>query len=106
MNQQLIDIGIRRGRLLERIASQRTALARQLEPVRSVLSVADRGLASLRTATDSVRQHPGLALAALTLLAIVKPRRAWRWARRGFVAWRAWLALRDQLEVFGLRSGR
>jgi len=106
MSQRLIDIGVRRGRLLERIASQRSALAYQLAPIDNALSVADRALASLRRGTEYVRQHPGLALAALALLVIVKPSRAWRWARRGFIAWRSWVALRERLAVFGLRSGR
>lgn len=106
MNQQLIDIGIRRGRLLERIASQRSALGRELAPVHSVLNTADRALAGLRSGTTYLKQHPGLALAAVALLVIVKPGRAWRWARRGFIAWRAWVALREQFAVFGLRSGR
>jgi hypothetical protein len=106
MNQRLIDLGIRRGRLLERIASQRSALAYQLAPLREALSVADRAVAGLRRGTDYVKQHPGLALAALAVLVIVKPCRAWRWARRGFIAWRSWVALRERFAVFGLRSGR
>jgi len=106
MNPQLIDIGIRRGRLLERIASQRSALVRQMEPVHSVLNVADRGLAGLRSGTAYVKRHPGLAVAAFAVLAIAKPRRAWRWARRGFIAWRTWSALREQFAAFGLRFGR
>lgn len=103
MTQRLIDLGIRRGRLIERIASQRALLGQQLEPVRSVLAATDRGLAGARTGIAFLRQHPGIIVAAVALLAILKPRRAWRWAQTGFIAWRALRAVRVQLASFGVR---
>lgn len=96
MNQALIDIGIRRGRLLERIVHQRAALSRDVQPVCSVLHTADQAVARVRTVTGFLRSHPGLVLAAVALLVVLKPRRAWRLAKRGFVAWRLWLTLREQ----------
>lgn len=104
MDQRLIDIGIRRGRLIERIARQRALLGEQLQPVRGVLDATDRGIARVRTGVDYLRQRPELVVAAIALLIILKPRRVWRWAKRGFVAWRTWRAVRGQLAVFGLRS--
>lgn len=104
MDQRLIDIGIRRGRLIERIARQRALLGEQLQPVSSVLGAADRGIAGVRTGIDYLRRRPELVVAALALLIILKPRRVWRWAKRGFVLWRTWRAVRVQLAAFGLRA--
>lgn len=103
MNQALIDIGIRRGRLLERIANQRAALGRDVQPVCDVLQSVDHGIACVRTATGFLKTHPGVVLATLTLLLALKPRRVWRWAKRGFVAWRTWRMLRAQFSHLGLR---
>ena len=96
MSQALIDIGIRRGRLLERIAHQRAALNRDVQPVCDVLQSVDHGIARVRTVTAFLKSHPGLVLAAVTLLVVLKPRRAWRLAKRGFLAWRLWQTLREQ----------
>lgn len=104
MNQQLIDIGVRRGRLIERIASQRIQLGQQLQPVADALNVVDRRIASVRSGIGYLRQHPGIVVAAVALLAIVKPRRAWRWAKRGLIAWQTWRSLSARLTAFGLRT--
>lgn len=104
MARRLIEIGIRRGRLIERIASQRQLLGQQMQPVRSALHGADRGVAGLRAGVDYVRQHAAIVLAAAALFVILKPRRSWRWAQRGFLAWRAWRAVRRQLATLGLRG--
>lgn len=104
MAQRLIEIGIRRGRLIERIASQRTLLGEQLAPVRSALHGADRGIAGLRAGIDYIRQHTTIVLAAAALLTIVTPRRSWRWAQRGFLVWRTWRAVRRQLAMLGLHK--
>lgn len=103
MNQALVDIAIRRGRLIERIANQRTALSRELQPVCGVLHTADQGIARVRTATAFLKNHPGFVLAAVALLVALKPRRVWRWAKRGFLVWRTWRSLRGQLAGIGLR---
>lgn len=106
MNQRLIDVGIRRGRLLERIATQRAQLNDQLSPVVAVLDAADLAVARVRTASDFARRHPTGIAAAIALLVLLKPRRAWQWTSRAFVAWRSWRALRQQLVAFGILSAR
>lgn len=103
MNQALIDIGIRRGRLLERIAHQRAALSRDVQPVCRVLHTADQAVARVRTASDFLKSHPGLVLAAVALLVVLKPRRAWHLAKRGFLVWRLWRTLREQFARIELR---
>lgn len=104
MTEQLIDVGIRRGRLIERIAGQRALLGRQLQPLCNALQTTDRGIAVVRTGIGFLRQRPGLVLAAVALLVILKPRHAWRWAKRGFFAWQIGRKVRDQLAAFSGRS--
>lgn len=104
MNQRLIDISLRRGRLIERIASQRDRLTLQMQPIGSALHTADRAAVAVRTGSNYLQRHPGQVVAAIALLGIMKPRRVWRWARRGFIAWQTWRGLRAQLTAFSLRS--
>ena len=103
MNQKLIEIGIRRGRLIERIANQRAALGRDIQPIYGALQTTDHAIARVRKATSFLKKHPGFVLAAVALIAALKPRRAWRWAKRGFLAWRTWKTLSGQLASIGLR---
>lgn len=103
MNQKLIDIGIRRGRLIERIANQRAILGRDIQPICGALQTTDHAIARVRSATSFLKKHPGLVLAAVALFAALKPRSVWRWAKRGFVVWRTWKILREQLAGIGLR---
>lgn len=105
MNARLIEIGIRRGRLLERIAAQRATLGTELRPLGAALQGADRALDKLRSTGDCLKAHPGTVAAAVALLVALKPSRVWRWSKRGFVAWRTWLALRRQADYFIRRSG-
>jgi hypothetical protein len=104
MNQKLIDIAIRRGRLIERIANQRVILARDVQPICSALQTTDHVITRVRAATGFLKKHPALVLAAVALFAALKPRGTWRWARRSFLAWRTWRTLRDQFAAIKLRS--
>lgn len=106
MNQALIELALKRGRLIERIAGQRAALARELQPVQTVLRLTDRTLAGVCGGIRYVKRHPGAVVAAGVMLIILKPRHVWRWARRSFIAWRAWHALREQIVLFGWRARR
>lgn len=49
--------------------------------------------------TRWLRRHPQLVVAAAVALLVVRPKRAWRWARRAFVGWQVWQQLRDFLEL-------
>lgn len=89
---------VRLGQLRERIARQRRDLAEQLRPVAGALSVVDGAVTGLRQATAWIRRHPRAVLLGVAVFAALRPRRLWRWARRGLVAWRAWHALRGGLD--------
>jgi len=45
-----------------------------------------------------LRHNPQLVIATGVALAVVRPKRAWRWARRAFVGWQLWRKLRDVLD--------
>jgi hypothetical protein len=83
MNTKLAHLAERRQRLVAQAASQRTALAHDMEPWRARLALADRGVAMVRY----VRHHPGLMLGAALLLAVLRPSRTSKWLRRGWVVW-------------------
>lgn len=105
MNERLIANGIRRGRLLERIAAQRRELAEELQPLGAALQATDRGLSRLRSGVDYVRAHPATFAAAFAILLLLKPRRVWRWTQRGIIAWRTWRVLRAQFARLARRVG-
>lgn len=93
MNPRLLELATRHGALKARIAAQRQDLARHAAPLASALA---RGDAVLQGA-DWLKRHPGAVGAVVALLAIARPRRAWRWAQRSFVLWRGWRALKNSL---------
>lgn len=100
--QRLVHLAEKRGRLRERIATQRATLAQQMVPIEQALDRADQAIALGRSGVDYVKHHPGQVGAAFALLAILKPRRVWRWGRRAFFAWGFWRKARAHID--GLRS--
>jgi len=97
MDQHLIELHLKRGRLLERIAAQRTMLARQMAPLRVALDTTDRAIAVVRDSARFVRQHPAGVAALVAVTVVLRPRVVWRWLQRGFFVWRSWRALRGRL---------
>lgn len=93
MNERALELARRHGQLQAKIADQRRALALHAEPVASLLDKGDR----LLRGVDWLKQHPLAVGAAAAAVALLKPRGAWRWARRSFVLWRGWQALRASL---------
>jgi hypothetical protein len=94
MQTRLIELHQQRGRLLERIAYQREALAQQVAPLVGPLSLPGRLLARLQDAKVFVRAHPYLLGTAALAVVVFKPRFVLRWAQRGLLAWRTWRAVR------------
>jgi len=97
MEKRLIELHQQRGRLIERIATQRGTLARQLAPVRTTLDTTDRALAAVRDSACYLRQHPAAVAVLAVALFALKPRMLWRWLQRGFFVWRSGRALRGLL---------
>lgn len=96
MNQQrLLELAVRRGELTAHIAMQRSALAANMRPVARWLGTADRVVDGGRW----LKRHPQALVAFLAALAIARPRRAWRWAKRAVFLWRGWKTLRYHLSA-------
>ena len=102
---QLNDLRLQRGRLLERITTQRYVLIAEVRPVQVALGRVDTARAVLRRAGGYVRQNPGPVGLLTAVLFAFNIRRALRLARRGFVIWRTWRMLRRQLSPLGSWRG-
>ncbi|MBS1189979.1 MAG: hypothetical protein H6R10_1771 [Rhodocyclaceae bacterium] len=72
---------------------QREALAQNIWPVENFLGVGDRVV----DGAHWLKRHPAVLVAAIVTLAVSRPTRAWRLARRGFVVWQGFRKLRSRL---------
>ena len=80
----------RREDLISLAAEQRTALAQAIEPWRIPLARVDQGLAALR----SIKRNPAWLFGGVVFLTLLRPVRAVRWLRGGWLAWRMLRRLR------------
>lgn len=96
MNADLIALAEKRGELKARIAMQRDALAENIWPVEDLLGLGDRAVDGIHW----MKRHPGAVGAVVLALVVARPRRAFRLARRGFIAWRGFQKLRSRLHQF------
>lgn len=94
MNSTTLELALKKQRL--QIAS---------ETLRAEFGIYAAGLAPAFSSADKVvegarwlRRNPELAVAAGVALAVIRPKRAWRWARRAFVGWQVWRKLSDFVE--------
>ena len=99
--RRLSDIHVQRGRLLERITTQRYFLAAEIQPVHVALDKVDAVRARVRLGVDYVKRNPVIAGVAFAVLATMNFRRTVRLAQRGFLLWRTWLAVRQKLLLMG-----
>jgi hypothetical protein len=80
----LAEILQRRARLAAEAQAQRHALAEGIAVCRSVLVVVDRGIAW----GTWLRARPYLVVAAVTAIAVLRPRLALEWSARVLTLWR------------------
>lgn len=95
MHQRLIELHTERGRLLERIAHQRTQLSGHLAPAARVLHLGDRAAAVARECRRFAATHPLAVAVGIGTLVLLRPRGALRWAGRGLLLWRSWRTVRS-----------
>lgn len=93
MNPRVLELATRHGALKARIDAQRQSLAQHARPLEAAFTVADKAVAGV----DWLKHNPGVVGAAVTVLAILKPARAWRWAKRGIFVWRGWKNVRKSI---------
>lgn len=95
----LTEIRARRARLMARAAVERERVSVQLHAWEAPLALADKSFAAARY----VRRHPQWIVAAVVLLAVLRPRRALAWVRNGLIAWRAWRWISQSLRGLAAR---
>ncbi|MDR0777192.1 MAG: YqjK-like family protein [Azonexus sp.] len=95
MSAKALELAVRRGALDERIASQRALLAQQTAGIEQLCAGGD----TLLHGVDWLKQYPAVAGVAAFAFVLIRPRRAWRWAGRGFVLWRGWRSVRRWVGV-------
>jgi hypothetical protein len=83
MNDKLNQLAARRERLIAQAASQRTALAMNIESWRRPLQLADQGLAALHF----VKRHPFWMGGIVIMLTALRPGRLGEKLRRGWITW-------------------
>jgi hypothetical protein len=93
MNPKALELATRHGALKARIDAQRLELGRHCAPIETAFARGDTVLRGV----DWLKHHPVAIGAAVAAVVISRPRRAWRWAQRGFFLWRGWQALRQRL---------
>lgn len=93
MNARLTELAERRATLVARAATQRAELSQAAAPWRGPLAVADQGLAAVRY----LGSHPALLAGVVALVAALRPMRAAKWLRRGWLVWRMALAVKRRL---------
>lgn len=94
-SKSLIELERERGRLLERVAIQRSQLSAQFVPVAQLLQLGDRVAQTVQAGRDFVRQHPWAMGTLGALMLLRRPRSLGRWAKRGLLVWRTWRSARN-----------
>lgn len=95
MNARLAAIKTKRARLIERAAFEREDVLQTLQLWSRPLGFIDRCLAAL----NYVISRPPLLAGAAVLLALLHPRRAFRWARRAWGLWQTYRWLTKKVAV-------
>ena len=86
----MVETMRQRERLLARCNAQRGEIASAVAQWKGPLAVADRAVEGIHY----LRQHPVVLGVLVAILVLVQRRGWWNWAKRGFVVWRAYRALR------------
>lgn len=86
-----------RGRLLERIAHQRTALAIEWTPVVGILNTADQVIEGAEKTRRWIGENPVIAGIGLIALLIWRPKGALKLVKNGAVGWRTLRLIRRLL---------
>jgi hypothetical protein len=93
MTDKLLELATRRGVLQARIDEQRRALSHHVLPLQTALARGDAVLEGV----DWLKHHPVAIGAAVAAVVVARPKRAWRWAKRGLFVWRGWQIVRTAL---------
>lgn len=94
-SKSLVELEGERGRLLERIAGQRSQLSTQFVPVAHLLQLGERVAQTVQAGRDFVHRHPWAVGTFGALMVLRRPRSIGRWVKRGLLVWRTWRTARN-----------
>lgn len=97
--QRAAAIRSRQHELLLRSSDLRHQLAQDIVVVQAPLALADR----VRSAWAWLRAHPEWPLAAVVVVAVLRPRRALRWGSRLWWAWNSWRRVQQLVDTTAWR---
>lgn len=93
--QRLAALALRQQLLLLRSAELRSRWAADTAVLRRPLALADR----VQEAWRWLRANPAAPVAAVVVVAVLRPRRAWRWGLRLWWGWSALRRLQQRLQA-------
>lgn len=102
MNEQGIELALKRQNLQLRAAEQRLALRGQLAELRPAFTAVDTARAGLAW----LRRNPEWLVGGTVVLLVARPRAVLRWLRRGFVAWQLAREVHRTLEALPAAARR
>ena len=94
MNSTTLELALKKQRLQIAGDALRVDFARHATGLAPGFAGADYAVEGVRW----VRRNPQIVVAAAVAVLVIRPKAAWRWARRAFVGWQAWRRLSDLLE--------
>ena len=94
MNSTTLELALKKQRLQIAGDTLRADFARHAAGLAPVFAGADYAVEGIYW----MRRNPQTVVAAAVALLMIRPKVAWRWARRAFVGWQAWRKLSDILE--------
>ena len=86
MNLRLVAIDAKRARLIERAAREREDVAQTLQSLSQPLDFIDRCIGALRY----LIARPPVIAGAMLVFALLRPRRALKWAQRAWGVWQGY----------------
>jgi hypothetical protein len=93
----LTERAVQRGRLLERINQQRTALAVSCGPLAEALHTADQVVAGAERTRRWIGENPVAVGVGLFILVLWRPKGALKIASKGLLGWRTLRLIRQKL---------
>lgn len=93
MNSATLELALRKQRLQIAGEGLRAEFGESAARLRPLFHGADYAVEGFRW----MRRNPELVVAGAAAFVVIRPRSAWRWARRAFVGWQLWRNFRNRL---------
>ena len=94
MNPATLELALKKQRLQIASQSLRADFGDHASGLKPLFTGADYAVEAARW----VRHNPQVVVATVVALVVIRPKGAWRWARRAFVGWQVWQKVRNLAE--------